>query len=804
MIWERGVRPLLARLNIGCVTGWRRRRDVSDDRADGEEAARLAASLGISVPTERSAAVVPNGSRDPVRPAERPAATPARGASRMSSGGRDKAPASLVLRAVSRIAHVPRTLRPWVLALAVGTVIASLAELNVFQPAEVLAAYAKTWIRAKAPLPALAERIVVVAVDDASLGRFGPWGPRWRAHHGELLKVLADDGARAVGFDITFKTPNDEFDPRFVDGIRYGRARGVGVVLGVEYDAASGRMVPPAAALRTAATTAASTYLFKDRVTNLVRYVMPFQDDRDPALRGAHRLAPSLSAAVAMAGGTGFAEITSRGHGPVPIDFAGSPGAFQTISYADAYERRFPPGTFRDRYVMVGVVFPASRDFFDTPAQPQMAGVFVHTSALYTVLRGAAPRLPPVGAAAVIVAAATLTALISCLRVRRRTRPALVVGVVAGYWLLVLTLASRARPCDLDFVPVTVTIGLVWATLQVADKGKLREQFRFIRHTFGRYMSKEVVDTLLGSPDGLRLGGELREITLLVSDLRGFSSLANRLPPEEVIRILNGYLERVVEILMRYRATIDEFQGDGILAFFGAPLAAPDDAERAVACAIEMQHALTALNEEQRAAGLPELEMGIGINTGEVIVGNIGSETRTKYGAVGAPINLAYRIESQTVGGQVLIGPRTYELVRDVVDVRGTLEVALKGVDTLLTIYDVAAIRGAHATALVARAETTRVALAPPRAVRCYRLDGKRLADTALSGTLCAVSETTAELVLEGALEPRETIRLVVEGMHAYAKVVDAGTNGSVVVVFTDVSPDLKRWLAEELACASS
>ena len=120
----------------------------------------------------------------------------------------------------------------------------------------------------------------------------------------------------------------------------------------------------------------------------------------------------------------------------------------------------------------------------------------------------------------------------------------------------------------------------------------------FIRDTFGRYISKDVVDTLLDSPDGLKLGGERREITLLVSDLRGFTSLAGRLPPEDVIRILNRYLERVVEILTRYRGTVDEFQGDGILAFFGAPLAGDDDAARAVACAIEMQRALITLNEE--------------------------------------------------------------------------------------------------------------------------------------------------------------------------------------------------------------
>src|SRR5438876_12124366 len=164
---------------------------------------------------------------------------------------------------------------------------------------------------------------------------------------------------------------------------------------------------------------------------------------------------------------------------------------------------------------------------------------------------------------------------------------------------------------------------------------------------------------------------------MLVSDLRGFSSMVARLDPHTVVQITNRYLARMIDVITRYRGTVDEFQGDGILAFFGAPLAAPDDAERAVACAIEMQQALVAVNDEQRAAGLPELAMGIGINTGEVIVGNIGSEQRTKYGAVGAAINLAYRIESQTIGGQVLLGPRTYELVCDVVDVRGSVEVVV-------------------------------------------------------------------------------------------------------------------------------
>jgi class 3 adenylate cyclase len=340
-----------------------------------------------------------------------------------------------------------------------------------------------------------------------------------------------------------------------------------------------------------------------------------------------------------------------------------------------------------------------------------------------------------------------------------------VADTVAGGDLAVVVPPPRSRD---EVGRLTLSFGGMLSGLRQRD---------FIRDTFGRYISKDVVDTLLDSPDGLKLGGERREITLLVSDLRGFTALAGRLEPEEVIRILNRYLERVVEILTRYRATVDEFQGDGILAFFGAPLAADDDPARAVACAIEMQRALVALNEEQAQLGLPPLEMGIGINTGEVVVGNIGCEQRTKYGAVGAAINLAYRIESQTVGGQVLLGPRTHELVAHLVDVRGTLDVTLKGVDTPITIYDVRAIRGAHAAALPEAEEAPLRALDPPLACACYRIEGKRVSDVAIRGRLHAVSTASAVMWLEEAVGLRDPLRLVIRDLDdtpfpdAYAKV---------------------------------
>ncbi|MBI3458195.1 MAG: HAMP domain-containing protein [Candidatus Rokubacteria bacterium] len=331
----------------------------------------------------------------------------------------------------------------------------------------------------------------------------------------------------------------------------------------------------------------------------------------------------------------------------------------------------------------------------------------------------------------------------------------------------------------------------------------------FIRDTFGRYVTREVVEELLGSPDGLRLGGEARVITLLVTDLRGFTRLAAELSPHQVLEILNRYLERAVAIIRRHRGTIDEIQGDGILAFFGAPLAGPDDPVRAVACALEMQLALGPFNAEQRRLGLPELAMGIGINTGQVIVGNIGSEQRTKYGAVGSAINTAYRIESYTIGGQILVSPDTYERVRPLVRVRGTVTAQFKGVEQPITLYDVSGLAGDYRLFLPETTEEVFAALRPPLPIACFPIEGKTVSTTAVAGSLRRLGATGADIVLETPVATHTNLKIVLDLAAAgkpyelYAKVLapaadqgdDHGT--PVHVAFTSVSEEAKAFLDE-------
>lgn len=220
-------------------------------------------------------------------------------------------------------------------------------------------------------------------------------------------------------------------------------------------------------------------------------------------------------------------------------------------------------------------------------------------------------------------------------------------------------------------------------------KKELELRNEFIQKAFSCYMSDEVVEKLLESNTPLLLGGEERHITVLFSDLRDFTGLFEHLPAERVVAALNIYYGKMVDIILKHKGTIDAFIGDAVLALFGAPYSGVDDSLRAVACALEMQEAMKSVNEENCRNGLPELAMGIGINTGDAVVGNIGSAKRMKYSAIGAPVNLAARIQDFTLGGQILISESTLKEVEHLVHINGKLRVKMKGLKAPVTIYEI-------------------------------------------------------------------------------------------------------------------
>jgi class 3 adenylate cyclase len=326
---------------------------------------------------------------------------------------------------------------------------------------------------------------------------------------------------------------------------------------------------------------------------------------------------------------------------------------------------------------------------------------------------------------------------------------------------------------------------------------QLARHNRFIRETFGRYLTDEVVASLLDSPAGLRLGGEERQVTMLMADLRGFTSLAGRLVPEQVVAILNRYLGTMVEVILQYQGTIDEFIGDAILVIFGAPIWRQDDAQRAVACAVAMQLAMSAVNEENRRAGLPDVEMGIGVHTGEVVVGNIGSHKRTKYGVVGSHVNLTSRIQSYTVGGQVLISEATRHRVEPLVQISRQMEVEAKGIIEPITLYELHSIGGSYNLCLPVREEAL-LPLQPEILVQYTVLEGEHVGRTVYQGSFVTLSARGGEIRSAHAVALWSNIKVRLLDPHGaelrrelYAKVLrHLPEQPGFYAHFTSVSPE--------------
>lgn len=398
----------------------------------------------------------------------------------------------------------------------------------------------------------------------------------------------------------------------------------------------------------------------------------------------------------------------------------------------------------------------------------------------------------------------TLTAL-------RRTHsmtdlPIVMATALAGTDDVVVALAAGAndyvtKPFDMDVVTARVRTQLdlrdaAQEVERLAQQLEIRNAF--LRQTFGRYISDDVVASLLEHDEGLEIRGERRRISILMADLRGFTSLTESLGPEEIVAILNSYLSIMADVIQEHQGTVDEFLGDAILAHFGAITIRDDDAERCVACAIAMQHAIAEVNHISAGRGLPRVEMGIGIATGEVVVGNLGSEVRSKHTAIGSAVNLAARIEGQSLGGEVLISQATHDELAHLIDVDQVREVWPKGFDTPQQIHRVSGIGGTYALT-VPEHIVDLVQLTEPFDVSFALVDGKAVGADAHRGQILALSATEALLVTEDPLASMAEIRILadddVSAEASFAKVVDHGPNGSgqSTIRFTLKSPAMSE-----------
>ena len=472
------------------------------------------------------------------------------------------------------------------------------------------------------------------------------------------------------------------------------------------------------------------------------------------------------------------------------LNYRGPSEHFEIVSLTDILEDRVPADWGRDRIIMIGAVGESFNDRFFTPYSsgwlsiPEpMTGVEVQANLTSQILSAALEGRPLIkiwseplewlwillwsGVGAIFAWKYRYEGGVRIVSLPQVVVPLLAAGVLFG-----VTYAAFLRGWWIPVVPPFLV--LVGSTTAIT--GYVARTAGEIRKTFGRYLSNEVVSTLLESPTGLKLGGKRQKITILTSDLRGFTALSERLSPEKVVTILNIYLEQMLEVIFSYQGTVDKFMGDGILVLFGAPTAREDDAQRAVACAVAMQLAMTTVNSKMKRLNLPTLEMGIGINTGECVVGNIGSEKHSEYTVIGSETNLAFRIETYTIGSQILISSATLQEVgSSLLRIDGKKQVQPKGLSEPISVYEVGGIYGAYNLFLL---KETEIFLPLPQEIPLLYLvlEGKHLGNSIFKGSLVKLSAKGAEVRAEKSQEdsvplPLSNIKLNFLIVNEYAEI---------------------------------
>ena len=324
---------------------------------------------------------------------------------------------------------------------------------------------------------------------------------------------------------------------------------------------------------------------------------------------------------------------------------------------------------------------------------------------------------------------------------------------------------------------------------------QLEDRNNLLSRTFGMFLSDDIVKELLETPDGLTPGGKKKTISVMMSDIRGFTAMSEKMDADELISMLNHYLKKMTEIIQRRGGTIIEFMGDGILTIFGAPVFKETYAVDAVATALEMEAAMDEINQWNSERGLPHLEMGIGIDAGEVIVGNIGSEKRMKYGVVGKHVNMCSRIESYTVGGQILISPCVRSRIDIPLQIERELTVLPKGADKEMVLSHVTGLGAPYNITVKTKSDVLKK-LSHPLPVCFYKLDAKHTMDKPCYGGLVSVGRDSALLQTPEQLGPLDNIQMEAGG-KLMCKVVEDIGDDTWFLQYTSIPSGYERWIEE-------
>jgi len=528
--------------------------------------------------------------------------------------------------------------------------------------------------------------IVVVGVDDASISTVNKQWPFPRAVEGKVLNQIADGRPAAVAFDIVFSDPSSlgqKDDVALLNALGNPGANGHVVLSFQETDAKGDVRLfglgQTQAALRQAGVQPGIT-------------LFPF-DPGDYIRRMSYSIDKVVTFPVVTA------ELAT--HKPVRpfsgskwIDFIGPAGTFKTVSYGDVYSGRIPASFFRNKIVVIGPTAGDLHDVHPTSTDPQMSGAEVEANAIDTVLRGFPISTVPGWVNVILIILFGVAVPIASLRVRPIVSIAIAVAMGVVFAIVVQLLFNGGTIVSFVYPLLALILSGV-GSLAVQLVTEAFERIR-TRDLFARFVPENVVDEVLASADGLRLGGVQRAGTVMFSDVRGFTTLAETLTPPQVIDLLNHYLSEMSDAILNHGGTLVSYMGDGIFAVFGAPLELPDHADRAVAAAREMLEVrLPRFNAWLREEGLSEgVRMGIGLNSGHVMSGHVGSERRVEYAAVGDTTNTASRIESLTKGTphQLFLSESTKEALQsppdDLVEVGETEIRGRQGVVKLWSIRE--------------------------------------------------------------------------------------------------------------------
>jgi len=370
----------------------------------------------------------------------------------------------------------------------------------------------------------------------------------------------------------------------------------------------------------------------------------------------------------------GGIKIPTDERGRMPINYVGREGTFPTFSATDILHRRVPAKEFQDRIILIGTTGLGTYDIKVTPLSANMPGVEKNATVVENIIHQRflhrTEGMKLLDGLVILVFGVSLMLILP--RVSALRGVAVAVAMLIGYMLLVQYLFEM-KGLWITLLYPAATIAFSYTSLTVLRFMTEERQAQEVRRMFSSYVTPKMVAELVKDPDKAKLGGERKELTVLFSDVRGFTTFSENHQPEEVVAILNEYMNAMTEVIFHWDGTLDKFVGDAIMVFWGAPLDQPNHAELAIRCALHMQKRLGELQEKWRADGKETLDAGIGMNSGEMVVGNMGAEgKKMDYTVIGDNVNLAARVESLTrqYNARILITESTYHGAKDLIEVR--------------------------------------------------------------------------------------------------------------------------------------